>query len=800
MNSNADSNPDEKPELSSPHDFVLEYIRRGWNPVPIPFMTKGPKGKDWGKRRIDMTNVNSFFPVGQQWNVGVQLGPTSGNLIDVDLDCPEALALADWFFPQTQAVFGRQATPTSHRLYISPELVATAGKAALQFEDPDAGSDKGMLIELRCGGGGKAAQTVFPGSVHPSSQPVAWARFDEAATVPGDALLESAKLVAAACLLVRGFPGQGLKHNAALVLSGFLVRLGWSEDKVHYFLEAVFSVAGANTEALRCVATAFERFDKDEPLAGYPKLKEVYGDKRAKKIAELLGYKDKTKESPASNALMVMEQGDVATFREHPTDLGNSEYLVRLNAGDIRYCSTLKTWFIWAGNYWERDENGEVMRRAERAVQTMFQEAAALPSTDESKPARVSHALRSEKRQRLTDMVALAQVDARAILDYKLLDADPLLVGVLNGVVDLRTGEFREGRREDFITMRCDVNYDPSAECPNWLAFQDKISGMHPGLIDYKQKVFGLLLSGEVPEILWICHGIGSNGKTTELETVSDILGEYAMPASAGLLVAPKQSQSEGATPELVQLRGKRAVFVNETAQSDWLNEERVKYISATDMMTGRNLFEKTIKWKPTHKPFLRTNHRPRVKGVDDGIWRRINYVPYSAKFSAKDKIMNYRENYLLPEKAGIFNWMLVGFLAYVADGRKLNPPNCVQESNESYRKDSNITGKWIDAAVEHAPGEKTSLKELHAAYVLWFRDEVGEKGYIAIQTLGDRLCDAGFVKGEKTKSHSSRVFFLDTRLKPTWPEWAEEVPTDGIGSTVWSAKPSSGAGAAVHA
>jgi len=683
MNSNSDSNSDEKPELSTPHDYVLEYIRRGWNPVPIPFMQKGPKGKGWDKHRIDMTNVNSFFPVGQQWNIGVQLGPTSGNLIDVDLDCPEALALADWFLPQTQAVFGRAATPTSHRLYISPELVATAAKAALQFEDPDAGSDKGMLLELRCGGGGKAAQTVFPGSVHPSGQPVAWARFDEAATVSGDVLLESAKLTAAACLLVRGFPGAGLKHNAALVLSGFLVRLGWSEDKVRYFLEAVFSVAGANTEALRCVTTAFERFDKDEPLAGYPKLKEVYGDKRAKRIAELLGYKDKTKESPAANALMVMEQGDVATFREHPTDLGNSEYLVRINEGDIRYCSTLKTWFIWAGGYWKRDESGEVMRRAERAVKAMFLEAAALPPTDESKPARISHALRSEQRKRLGDMVALAQVDERAVLDYRLLDADPLLVGVQNGVIDLRTGEFREGRREDYITMRCNVEYDPKATCPNWLAFQDKISGMHTGLVAYKQKVFGLLLSGEVPEILWICHGGGSNGKTTDLETVSDVLGDYAVAVSAALLIATKVNNG-GPTPELIRLIGRRAVFVNETGQSDWLNEERTKYITATDTLTGRGMYADQVEWKPTHKPFLRTNHRPKVKGTDDGIWRRINYVPYSAKFSAKDKIMNFREQYLLPEKAGIFNWMLAGWMAYLADGRKLNPPDCVQEFNDA--------------------------------------------------------------------------------------------------------------------
>jgi putative DNA primase/helicase len=473
--------------------------------------------------------------------------------------------------------------------------------------------------------------------------------------------------------------------------------------------------------------------------------------------------------------------GEISAFDEHPTDLGNSRVLVRLNEGDIRYCHAFKAWFIWTGTYWRRDDNGEVMRRAAGAVQFMLSSAIALDHEDPQRGPRIGWALASERRQRLSDMKALAQDDERAVLDYRLLDADPLLIGVLNGVVDLRTGEFRESRREDFITKRANVNYEPDAKCPNWLKFQEKISGAHPGLIDYKQRAFGLTLSGEVPEILWICHGSGSNGKTTELETISDILGDYAHASDASILIAEKNQG--GATPEIVALKDKRAVFVNETGQNDWLNEARVKYISATDTMSGRNLFEGIVNWKPTHKPFLRTNHRPKVKGTDLGIWRRIHYVPYTLTISRSDAILNFKETCLIPEKAGIFNWMLGGWLAYLNSGRKLNPPQCVQEANESYQKDSDITGRWIDSAIKPAPGAKVSLKQLHDAYVLWFRGEIGEKGYIAIQTLANRLEDKGYIR-EKSSSHSKGTFFADLRMVPMFPEMdaaLDTMPNHGV-------------------
>jgi hypothetical protein len=147
---------------SSPLDVARSYIARGWNPVPVPFKAKKPDGNAWQKRTITLQNVERYFNTGPQ-NIGVQLGPKSGGLADVDLDSREAIDLAPYFLPDTPAVFGRTSKPRSHHLY---KLDGVPDKAEIQHRDPDGE----MIVELRIGGGNKGAQTVFPGSTHESEE------------------------------------------------------------------------------------------------------------------------------------------------------------------------------------------------------------------------------------------------------------------------------------------------------------------------------------------------------------------------------------------------------------------------------------------------------------------------------------------------------------------------------------------------------------------------------------------------------------------------------------------------------
>jgi len=270
----------------TPLDVARSYINRGWAPIPVPFREKGPTDKGWQKRTITLENVHRYFNTGPQ-NVGVQMGPKSGGLADVDLDSREAVALAPYFLPPTPAVFGRASKPLSHHLY---KLDGVPSEAVIQFYDPDGE----IIVELRIGGGGKAAQTVFPGSVHKSGEPVMWDKEGEPLRLPFTVCYAAVQKVAAASLLTRAWPGRGRRHYGALALGGFLARAKWSDGDIHHFVETVATEAGDDEVADRCRAAADSAaaVTRGDKAYGLPKLKEIFGDKTVDKVAELFNYAD----------------------------------------------------------------------------------------------------------------------------------------------------------------------------------------------------------------------------------------------------------------------------------------------------------------------------------------------------------------------------------------------------------------------------------------------------------------------------------------------------------------------------
>jgi hypothetical protein len=185
------TNSHEGKSVPSVLDAAREYISRGWNPVPIKYRDKKPSaGQGWQNIKIDYGNVDQHFN-GAQQNIGVQMGPASGGLVDVDLDSPEALALARAIMPATGAIFGRKSTPGSHHLYVADAEIID--HAAMAFDDPNRAGEEARLLELRVGGGGKGAQTVFPPSVHKNTgELICWEKNAEPARVVGRDLLRKA--------------------------------------------------------------------------------------------------------------------------------------------------------------------------------------------------------------------------------------------------------------------------------------------------------------------------------------------------------------------------------------------------------------------------------------------------------------------------------------------------------------------------------------------------------------------------------------------------------------------------------
>jgi putative DNA primase/helicase len=435
---------------------------------------------------------------------------------------------------------------------------------------------------------------------------------------------------------------------------------------------------------------------------------------------------------------------------EKLTDLGNARRLIHCHGNDLRYVPTWHGWMSWADGHWRRDEDGAAMRMAKATVEQMHTEA--MQTSDEN--ARTSlraFAIRSQSAQRLAAMVKLAESELEVVACIEKLDADPLLLGVRNGVIDLKDVTFRAARREDYVTKIAGVAFDPKATCPNWLKFLEKIFPADR-LRGYLMRATGYLLTGLTDEeVMFVLWGRGSNGKSTFRETLFALMGDYAVGSDASLLITSKRPG--GATPDLARLAGRRLVTVNETEQHSQLNEQRVKFITSHDVITARNLFEDPFDFRPSHKTFLTTNYKPIVKGTDDGIWRRIHLLPFTTIIAKGDRDPSYREKKLLPELSGILNWALEGLRAYWSEG--LNPPPEVTEATDEYRVEMDIIGSWIEDRCQSLPDAEETTAALHMDYEQWAKREIG----FAMSTIafGRELANRGFTSKKVKRGRGVR-------------------------------------------
>jgi putative DNA primase/helicase len=429
------------------------------------------------------------------------------------------------------------------------------------------------------------------------------------------------------------------------------------------------------------------------------------------------------------------------------TDVGNARRLVARHGHNIRYVAEWDHWLTWDAikERWEPDRDGAVVRLAEETTFDMLSQALGLNSqTDRDQL--LKHAMRSQAEPRLKAMINLAKAEDGITISAERLDANPWLLGVQNGVIELDTGLFRPARRADLITKCAGVSYDPNADCPSWKQFLGTVTANDSDLQAYLQRVVGYVLTGSVrDEVMFVLHGLGRNGKSTFRETIHDLAGTYALAADAMLMVERKTPGS--ATEEIARLKGERFVAVNETAENDQLNESRVKFITSQDMITARNLYGHFFDFFPTHKLFLATNHKPIVRGTDEGIWRRLHLVPFAVSIDPSAVETNFREKRLLPELPGILNWALLGLADYLKDG--LRPPGAVVASTDEYLSDMDVVGQWLKERCITDASASISVAEAYGDYTSWAHEELGW----ALSKIKFRrhLADRGFAGAKGT-------------------------------------------------
>ncbi len=309
------------------------------------------------------------------------------------------------------------------------------------------------------------------------------------------------------------------------------------------------------------------------------------------------------------------------------TDSTNAARLIAEQGRDIRYNSAWKKWVVWNGRYWETDESGALIHeKGLEMVRNMYGEM--LKTEDARERIEIEkYAILSESVRRREAFVRAAQWVKSLNIKSEELDSNPWLLNVQNGTIDVEKNEFREHRQEEMITKIANVTFDKKADCPLWKQFVREIMDYKTDLITFLQTAAGWALTGDISEqTMFILFGSGANGKSTFLNTIMYVLGDYATATPTETFMKKSGDQ---ATNDIARLRGTRFVTTTEAEQGRRLSEPLIKKITGNDQMTARFLYGEYFSFTPTFKIFMATNHKPIIKGTDHGIWRRDSlYYP----------------------------------------------------------------------------------------------------------------------------------------------------------------------------
>jgi P4 family phage/plasmid primase-like protien len=692
---------------------AAEYCQLGWSPIPIKARSKEPNLRElrpYLNRKATQEELRNW-----SWSgVGIVTGPVSDILV-LDVDGPEG--------EKELQKHGHPATPMAR---------TASGGLHLYFQHPERHVRTGIRvapgIDVKAAGG----YVVAPPSVGPNGRPYEWILSPQEADLAEPpawlmALLERGRSEGPAGPVGERIP-SGRRNKDLTSLGGTMRRRGMGEPEILAALRV------ANEQ--RC----------EPPLDA----------EEVEKIAASV-----TRYEPAGDVVHVTFSGQASSRppRGHNlTDLGNAERFVARHGKGVRYCYPWRKWLVWTGARWERDDAGRVHCLAKETVRGIYREAFEAADEDRRK-ALAKHAAASESETRIRAMIELAKSENPVSPDG--LDADSWLLNVLNGTIDLRTGQLREHRREDHITKLAPVEYDPSgaAKAPTWEAFLGRVLPSEE-LRGFVQRAAGYSATGDTSEqCMFIHHGPGANGKSTFQETVAAALGDYAMRTPTETLLVKRSS---GVPSDVARLKGARFVTASETEEGRRLAESLVKDLTGQDTISARFMWAEWFDFKPTHALHLSTNHKPEIRGTDPAIWRRIRLIPWTVTIPPAEQDRKLTEK-LREELPGVLAWMVRGCLEWQRGG--LRAPEEVRQATKAYRAEMDVLAAFLADCCLRDENEEAFAGELWGAWKRWC-EETGEQAG-SQKRFGGRLAERGFLNHRDSKT--GRKVWSGLSLRPNW-------------------------------
>jgi putative DNA primase/helicase len=344
-------------------------------------------------------------------------------------------------------------------------------------------------------------------------------------------------------------------------------------------------------------------------------------------------------------------------------------------------------------------------------------------SIDEFKR-RASHYAQSARGGRVEGLLLMACTRPHIAVAVSQLDQHPLLLACRNGEVDLRTGELHHADPDHLITKGVAIDYIPGARSDLWEAFLATTFDSDVDLICYVQRLIGYACTGIVAEhIAPVPYGTGANGKSTLIGVVQDMLGALALTAPEGLFTLAANHHPH---PErMAALRGRRLVVCYELENKATLAEGLVKTLTGGDRLSAREMYGRRFDFAPTHKVILITNHKPRVTGTDEAIWRRLKLVPFENTVAASDQDPDLRKKLVGDHGQAVLAWLVEGAVAWALSG--LGEAKKVTDATAIYRAEQDIFSAFLGECTEAEPKARTPVGDLWTAWQQW-SEKAGER------------------------------------------------------------------------
>jgi putative DNA primase/helicase len=448
---------------------------------------------------------------------------------------------------------------------------------------------------------------------------------------------------------------------------------------------------------------------------------------------------------------------DVSTNTLPKTEAFYRDTLLTLGAdNNLLWCETLGKWLIWDSKQWKFDDTKQIFNLTDQLIPHFLHLSATATDNDQRTlywdlaKGCSSHS----KQKNIAEMVK-----PKTPVTVNQLDQHHTLLNALNGTINLTTGDITPHNPKNLITKLVNANLphpdtQPQPSTTRWLTFLHEIMDGNTELIEFLQRAIGYSLFGLTTEhYLFVLHGHGRNGKSTFIDVITEILGDYAMPSAPDLLM--NRGNNESHPTEIAELRGMRLVCCSETEQNHRLKESLVKRLTGGDTLKGRYMHQNFFSFKPSHTLFMATNRTPEVHGTDTGIWSRLRLIPFDVSFEGREDTSLKQK--LLAEADHILHWATQGAVQWYNHG--LTFPDEVINASSQWRHDADILGRFIEdqCAVAELFEEKSS--EIYKAYKA-FCEEAGER-YDSANKFALKMTEKGFQK----KKRKNGAFWLGIKM-----------------------------------